>query len=358
MKLTHLSSAALVCLMLASCVGEQGQRFESSLNFPEARNMLRDGPGTPASRAYAIRQLNRLADQGDTRALNFLSGGYLRGNYGLPQDAVRAAQYFERRREEGDMRATRTLIGLYEDPESTAYNPERVIELLTADFEAGDEASGLTLVDFLTEQGRVEQAQEIQTALIASGNLRAQRMLAASLLDETNPAYNPARAIDLYEELSAQGDAEALRQLGLIYLRGTGVEPDRIQAIAYLERSFVAGNNRAGVTLGSLRLNPKTEIYDEQSGYALLEDLALQGEVGAWIQLARHAPDRYVRIMQDLLRAQGVYQAPSTGQIDLATTQALVTWCPANDVPGDCTLDPFDQDVIRVLARAARRSQS
>lgn len=358
MKLAHFGSAMLVCLMFAACAGEQGQRFESSLSFSQASNMLRDENVVPANRAYAIRQLNRLADQGDTRALNFLSAGYLRGRNGLPQDDVRAAQYFELGREEGDMSATRTLIRLYSDSESAAYDPERVVELLTAEFEGGDEAAGLKLMNFLTEQGQIEQAQAVQTALIAGGNMRAQRVRAASLLDETNPDYNPARAIDLYEELAAQGDAEALRQLGRIYLRGMGVEQDRARAVAYLERSLAAGNNRAGLTIASLRLNPRTEIYDEQSGYALLEDLAAQGEAGAWVQLARRSPDRYVRTMQDLLRAQGVYQAPSTGQIDPATIQALVEWCPANDVPGDCTLDPFSRDVSRALARAARRAQS
>lgn len=354
MRPTTLLGAVLSLGVLASCtVGDQ--RFESTLTFPEARNIIVNDVNT-ASRAYGLRQLDRQANSGDTRATLFLARSYLRGNNGLPEDAERAAQYFEIARAGGDASVTPLLIRLYSDVNGTAYNPERVIEVLTQDYEAGDNDAGIKLADFIEDQQDSQRAQEIRSTLITRGSDDAQLDFAAALMDEESPSYDPNRAIALYEELAADENPRALRELGLTYMRGIVVERDRQQAYDYFQRGAAADDDTSSLFVAIIELIPSEPVYDEESAYERLNDLAMQGVTGAWIQLANRDPERYILAMQQVLRDANFYQGPPTGQVDALTVQALVQYCPENNVAGDCTLEPLGRDLALALARTARNS--
>ena len=354
MKSRTLLGLALSLGVLASCSGDD-QRFESTLTFPKARNIIVN-EDNPARREYGLRQLDRLANSGETRATRFLARSYAQGVNGLPQDPERAAQYFEISRAGGDPRATPILIRLYSDVDGAAYNPDRVIELLTEDYEAGDNEAGLKLADFIENQEDGQRAQEIRSALITRGSDDAQIDFASALMDEENPSYDPNRAIALYEELAADENPRALRELGLIYMRGVVVERDRQQAYDYFQRGAAVGDDTSSLFVAIIQLIPSEPVYDEERGYERLNDLARQGVTGAWVQLANRDPERYVMAMQQVLRDANFYQGPPTGEVDALTVQALVQYCPENNVAGDCTLDPLGRDLARALARTARNS--
>lgn len=354
MKSRTLLGLALSLGVLASCSGDD-QRFESTLTMGEARERVISAR-TPTSQAYGLRQLNRLADSGDARAQKFLANSYLRGRNGLPEDPVLAVRYFEMLRAGGNEAATATLTRLYGDTDGVNYDPDRLIAIRTEAYQTGDETIGLELAKLVEEQGDFERAQEIRSELMSQGSDDAQLAFAMALMDEDSSSYDPDRAIALFEELAARDNPRALREMGRVYMRGVAAERDWARAATYFERGLAAGDNSSGILYAILQTIPSSPTYDAQSGHDLLVDLALQGIGGAWLQLAERAPERYVMAMQQVLRDANFYQGPPTGEVDALTVQALVQYCPENNVAGDCTLDPLGRDLARALARTARNS--
>ncbi|SOH95449.1 TPR repeat [Monaibacterium marinum] len=354
MKILNIAKTFLVLAALSACATPD-ITLESSLTFPKARKILIDS-ANPARRAYAVRQLERLSLTGDDRATSNLAFGYLNGLNGIEVDPQQAIPYLDILRVNGNEQAQRILLRLYTTEESATYSPDAAIAVLTEALEAGDLAAGRRLANILDSQDRPDEAAQTRSRLIAQGSTAAQLDLAAAALTPTNPSYDPQRAISLYEELAVGNDPLAYRALGLVYLRGTDVERDVERAYTYFTQGYSAGDDFSGMQVGLSLLVGRGVDADPDQGLALLNELALNGVTGAWFQLAQRNPEQYALALQHVLRDEGVYQGPPTGEIDNLTLQALAQWCPDNNVPGDCTLEPLGRDLSIALARAARQT--
>lgn len=342
---------------LAACAPQDGPVFESTLSFGQANSILVNETNE-SRRAYAVRQLDRLARQGDARATAALANGYERGQRGLPVDPVRAASYLELLDAQGNAGARGRLIRLYGDAEGAAYDPARQEALLRTAFEEGDDRSGIGLARLYDDRGDAAAAREVRIALHARGSNPAGHQLARTYLDEDGGYYDPVAALAIYEELIQRGDVNAFRGVAGLYMRGLGVERDMARGYAYLEQGFAAGDANAGVALANLMMLRNSEFSDPDRGMALFEELAGEGVPGAWIQLSRRAPETYIARAQQVLAAQGRYDGPIDGQADAATRDALSLWCIDAGISGDCSEDPYMRDVAVAMARAVRDAAS
>lgn len=95
---------------------------------------------------------------------------------------------------------------------------------------------------------------------------------------------SPLLANEMWEELfnehlenAEAGDAEAQYELGVMYLKGQGVDQDRDQALLWLKRASDGGNQQATSKLS--RVQKEQEKFDELAANAQSGDIDAQYEV-------------------------------------------------------------------------------
>lgn len=71
-------------------------------------------------------------------------------------------------------------------------------------------------------------------------------------LQKSSRSYNPETAIATYNQLAAQGNAQAMNALGLIYSKGMSVPVDDVLGIQWFEKAGEAGYAKAWYNLGLL----------------------------------------------------------------------------------------------------------
>ncbi len=64
--------------------------------------------------------------------------------------------------------------------------------------------------------------------------------------------YRRVRKLNLYEKAAAQGNAEALNRLGMIYEQGIGVPQDYGKAVEWYEKAAAQGDAAAQLNLGEM----------------------------------------------------------------------------------------------------------
>lgn len=99
----------------------------------------------------------------------------------------------------------------------------------------GAEREGLRLIQHAADAGSSEGAHRL-ALVYAQG-------LAGTPRDDS-------RAFELFTKAAAAGHARAQLNLGILYLRGQGVQPDLIQARAWLEKAAAGGDPQALYALG------------------------------------------------------------------------------------------------------------
>ena len=77
-------------------------------------------------------------------------------------------------------------------------------------------------------------------------------------------AKNPQLAARCFAAAAQQGHSEALRQLGLLYLAGRGVDKNSTEAVRLTRESALLGNGQARFMMGRLmeegRVVPENKI--------------------------------------------------------------------------------------------------
>ncbi len=97
---------------------------------------------------------------------------------------------------------------------------------------------------------------------ICAGHIIAQQEESQEMLDQANRWYESERysvAGELYKKLAREGNAEAQRKLGIIYLNGLGTKKNFPKAIKLLKSAAVQGDVEAMTSLG--------DYYMEQNDF-------------------------------------------------------------------------------------------
>ncbi|QPH55949.1 tetratricopeptide repeat protein [Pontivivens ytuae] len=325
--------------------------FEASLSVGDANRILRSSDNEP-QRAYAVRQLDQAAQQGDERAARILARHFRRGP-DINQDLARAAEYQEMLLAAGHEDVRSSLARLYLTEASPAYNPIRGRELLDAAAQDGDAAAALQLARLL-DASDPNRAIGIREDLATRGDAEAQLELATLLVDPSSVAFDPERGLALYEQLARSGNGRALFALGTIYRKGEIVDRDLRRSLSYFERGVVAGDRRSTLQFALALFNGRGIETSEARGLAMIEDLAEQGSGAALWHLGRLAPRRYTILVQDTLFSEQFYAGDVHGVFDTNTLIAFESFCAARSVNATCAIEPFAREAANAVAAARR----
>ncbi len=105
---------------------------------------------------------------------------------------------------------------------------------------------------------------------------------AISLLEGTSGSGSTQRALRILSECTEREDSKAMNALGLVYMRGLGVEADSEKAIQWLEKAGEAGYPRAYQNLGTMYKYARCGVpQDFEKAYAYFLKAVQVGGVSA-----------------------------------------------------------------------------
>ncbi|MEM1267450.1 MAG: tetratricopeptide repeat protein [Pseudomonadota bacterium] len=249
--------------------------------FNEAEALRRGDIGQPdPAAAHAI--FSELADAGMARALDRVGYAHWRG-LGAPRDMARA---------EAALRGAvigghaKSLVNLGRLLAETGRGPEAREVLLDAERQrlshaAFYRASGDAWGDFGAASDPDAGISTLR-ALAESGDNRARSEIAELTLAGSGALEpDPARALTLFEELAAEGNALAAERAAYAYWRGVGTEPDLARAQSLYETSVAGGRAGARVNLARVLV----EAGQPEAARTTLEEgvLARVGSAPFWL---------------------------------------------------------------------------
>ncbi len=344
---------------VAACDVATPLPFESSLTRWEAQTFLRESPNSSRQK-YGLRQLQKMVEKGDERAMLIIAGAYRRGT-GVEADPVEAVRYYEMASELGNVTAKRILTRYYLDDSLSLYNPARAAELyseLESLPESEDDLRTFAELSNDPEGALYDpvQAAELYAELNANGDENAWLPLSLLYLDEESPVYDPQAGLAVLVEQTQMGNGDAYVNLGRESLRGNVVERDLNQANAYFQQGAAAGSVRAELQLAISQITGRGMVADRDAGIENLYRIARETDnAGALLLLIQYgAPEYYVAWMQEKLASKGAYNGPFSGNMDDATAVAVTQWCGNNNVTLDCTTVNADRDTVVALIRSFR----
>lgn len=97
------------------------------------------------------------------------------------------------------------------------------------------------------------------------------------LVDENKADELENKALGIWEEMAASGDARALFDLGVCYRRGEGVHQDNSKAVYYYSLAYEKGCGEAALNLGLLYNEGVGVKQDPEKAYELFEAAANSG---------------------------------------------------------------------------------
>jgi TPR repeat protein len=273
-------------------------------------NMLLSGE-LPRDVPRAVALLESAAKSGNRYALNKLGEIYLKGD-GVPVDSTRARAFLEGAIEKG----------------STTAEVELGQALWNGDQLPRDKVKGLKLI---------ERA--------AQTDAWGQFVLANMLLSGELPR-DVQRALELLETSAENGNPYALEKLGVVYLRGDGVQPNASKALAYLEQAVKNGSIGARVTLGEALWKGDQLPQDRTRALQLLESAALTNSWGQLV-LGRILLSEEHR---DIPRALALLESSA----NLGNTLALEALAKIYETGNGVSADPAKAKIYLTRARASR----
>lgn len=229
------------------------------------------GDGVDPNPQEALRWLGAAAEAGNVGALASLGRAYL-GDMGIAADLPRAQTLLRQASEAGHAEASYDLAGLFAGMMGPGQSAQGVVDLQQAlvlyqrAAEQGSDAAVLKLGHMAGAgqlQGVLAPHRAVPWALAAAnaGNRGALDWLRARAQDGIRPAQTalglwmlgmpeaegaaPQQAAKLLLAAAEAGDTEAQHQLGRLYIQGTGVEQDYVQAHKWLNIAAAGGSSAA-----------------------------------------------------------------------------------------------------------------
>lgn len=272
----------------------------------------------------AIVALKALAEQGYAEA-QYTLGEYFSMGHCVELDKAKAAFWYEEASKNGSIQAAETLLNLYRFCRPEHISPEQAdvlvrqwhkkwFSLLEGKAEKGgvDEAEALMnlYIDDPPADMEKEQAMALARkwyerwiallrAKAEKGSIRAKKKLAdvlysgddvpEELLSEFSDEEDDRsleQSVELYEQLAAQGDAEAYFSLGCAYDYFEAPEADLKKSFAYFMKAAQMGYAQAYVCLGSAYFRGKGVEKDWVKAREMYQTGASMGNPLAILQFA------------------------------------------------------------------------
>jgi uncharacterized protein len=203
---------------------------------------------------HDLRLLKQAAERGVVEA-QYLVGLQYQDGQGVKRNTVEAARWLRQAATAGHAEAQYALGELLcgENPEHKAGDPaeaEKWFSAAAAQGHAGARARLGAGSSPLPE----DPAETMRWRLLLSGLGGAEAWVVRGFLLENGIYVNrdPAAAAASYRQAATLGQATAQYRLGLLYARGTGVEPDLVEACAWLGLAVAGGHPAAKAELAEL----------------------------------------------------------------------------------------------------------
>lgn len=270
--------------------GEAEKLYERAVKLEAARP---SGGEPVASPAEVTALYKRAAELGLPAAMLALAKAYDTGS-GVETSLAEAARWYGKAADRGNAAAQVALGTMYERGEGVAQNMNEAVRLYRRAADNGD-AAGLTSLAYLSYQGvgverNWQEARKLYTRAADKGSVRAMFNLALMLIRGEGGKLDTASAVRLLRAAADKGHAGAMRELAFLYDEGRGIGKDPRQAASYLIASYRAGNK-----------DPRLDV--------------------------RRRPDVWSfatkRAIQQQLKAEGLYEGPAIGWMNVATRRAI-----------------------------------
>jgi hypothetical protein len=204
-----------------------------------------------AARTEALARIGN--NSGDAAALTLLGELFNQG-LGVAQDPVKAAEWYRRAAGHGDARALAALGLMALDGRGMAKNPQQ----------------GKAWLEQAAAKGEPVAAYNVALLLLSSG-----------------AGDDLRRAVDLLRSAALAEIGDAQHALGVLYLRGRGVERDSVEAARWLRKAADNGNTAGEVEYAILLFNGDGVTADEALAARYFRRAAVKGNAVAQNRLAR-----------------------------------------------------------------------
>lgn len=212
------------------------------------------GRGTNRDVESGLAQMNALAKDGDSDALNLLGALYQRGIGGLLQaDPARAYGYFSKSSDAGSVIGSVRAGEMMVRGQGTAKNV----------------ASGLALVRAAADAGSSD-------ALMSLGTLMA---------DGSTGTFDAPEAVRAYEKAAVLGRPEALVRIGDIYRQGGPIPVDSGKAFEFYRRAGLAGDETGRLRQGEMTARGEGTPQNIAAGLELVRQVGAAGDPYAYVVL-------------------------------------------------------------------------
>jgi TPR repeat protein len=249
---------------------------ELALEDDDLKNLLfliyNDGlgeysPNSQETYQEAIKWLEAAAAKGHSYAITNLGVYHVKG-LGVPKNDARAVYYFEEAMKKGDQQASRYLASLKASREEKL-GPVK-------DFNESEQLIyEVTLAHTKHDKVDPRSLERLKVLAIEDDDLKT---LIASVYDAGLGEYEPnsnetyRESVRWLEAAAENGDAVAMRRLGVHYFHGEGVIQDEDKATYYSQKAARRGNKRAAQDL-TLRKVARGEVLDSVEDLTEIERL-------------------------------------------------------------------------------------
>lgn len=270
--------------------GEAERLYERAVKLEAAKPAAGETTATPAE---IVALYKRAAELGLPAAMFALGKAYDAGN-GVEVSLAEAARWYTKAADRGHSGAMVSLASMYELGEGLTRNIAEAARLYKRAGDLGD-ANGLTSIAYLTYQGEgVErnwiEARRLYTRAADKGSVRAMFNLALMLIRGEGGKADTSAAVKLLRGAADKGHAGAMRELAFLYDEGRGITKDPKKAAEYLIASYRAGNK-----------DPRLDIRRRPDAWSFATKRAIQQQ----------------------LKAEGLYDGPAFGWINVGTRRAI-----------------------------------
>lgn len=302
---TSAAVAAIAAALLTACAPRQlaypvfpaETTSQRNVDFDEGYAWSR-GLGVPRDYARALSSYRKAADAGDARAMNNIGVMALQGR-GLGPSSSEASSWFEKAIGGGSAAASYNL-GLMNEfavasfssmSEATRYygmasaQGHGLAQRRLADMTGADAAESRRLTEMAALSGDVEAIGRIRQG--AARGSRDQQSIIALLAEEHCPDCTKSdkdvasSAMKNLHALAETGDAPALYDLGVRYLKGDGIVKDPSKAVRYFSRAAKTGYAPAALQLARMHSRGETVAYSQIIAHSLFNLAARDtGSVG------------------------------------------------------------------------------
>ena len=297
---------------------------EIKMRYQYSVRVLKICVDAPDKVKEAAEILKKLAEGGHVEAQRSLADFYSQGCY-IEPDQAKAAYWYEEAAKRGSLKAAEALAGLYCCHAPDGMSPEQASELalkwhkrwfsmLEAKAEKGGIKEAEVLMNGYMYQPPADMEGEQATALARKwyekwiallrakakkGSIRAKKKLAdvlysgngvpEELLSEFSDEeddHSLEQSVELYEQLAAQGDAEAFFSLGCAYDYFEAPEEDLKKSFTYFMKAAQMGYAQAYTCLGSAYFRGKGVEKDWIKAREMYQIGAAMGNPFAKLQFA------------------------------------------------------------------------